>query len=211
MHVAWLWGAAALAYAAFWTWYVGFKRPLSKPEVAAYLGRLAPGLTAGDPERRERMREFLESDDGGEFFMVNLIRIQPGLVTPPGGGAPAPAQQVLQGYTGPFLRALLARGGHPALGGRAAAGYLEAWGVTPNPGWTMVGVIRYRSRRDLIELATMPQFAPIHAFKEIAMSNTLAFPIAPARTFFGPRVVVALLVALIAALGHIALAALGGV
>lgn len=199
MTTWWIWAGAALLYAAFWTWYVGFGRPLTKAEVDAYVAKLSPELGV-DPERRERMRAFLESDDGGEFFMVNLIRLNPGQVTPPGGGPPAPAADVLEGYTGPFLRALLLRGGHPALAGRAAAGYLEEWGVEKNPGWTFSGVIRYRSRRDLVELATMPQFAPIHAFKHAAMSNTLAFPIAPARIFFSPRIVAALVLALAASL-----------
>jgi hypothetical protein len=153
-----------------------------------------------DGERRERMRGFLESDDGREFLMVNLIRLHPGPVSTPGGGPPAPAQELVARYTRPFMRALFRRGGHPALLGRAAAGYLEAWGVEKNPGWTAVGCVRYRSRRDLAEMATMPQFAEIHPFKHAAMSNTLAFPIAPARLFFSPRVVVALALALLAAL-----------
>ncbi len=196
---AWIWAGAVVCYAAFWAWYVGFGGPLTKAEVDAYLAKLSPELGV-DAERRERMRTFLESDDGGEFFMVNLIRLQPGQVTPPGGGQPAPAMEVLEGYTGPFMRALLLRGGHPALIGRAAAGYLEEWGVEKNPGWSASGIIRYRSRRDLVELATDPQFAGIHAFKSVAMSNTLAFPIAPARMFFSPRVTAALLIALVASL-----------
>ena len=193
-----IWVLAVVLYFVFWAWYVGFRGPLTKSEVDGYLAKLDPGLA--DPERRERMRAFLESDDGREFFMVNLIRLHPDPVRPPGGGDPAPAAAVLEGYTGPFLRALFRRAGHPALGGRAAAGYLEVWGVEKNPGWTMAGVIRYRSRRDLIELASAPQFAPIHVFKTAAMSNTLAFPISPARLFFSPRVVVGLALALAAAL-----------
>lgn len=203
MTTPWIWIGAALVYAAFWVWYVGLRRPLTKSEVDAYLARLSPDL-AVDPDRRDRMRGFLESDDGREFFMVNLIRINPDPVRPPDGGPAAPAAQVLAGYTGPFLRALFRRGGHPALGGRAAAGYLEAWGVEKNPGWTMAGVIRYRSRRDLIELASAPAFAPIHVFKTAAMSNTLAFPIAPARIFFSPRIVVALALALVASFATLA-------
>lgn len=199
MTTLWIWAGAALLYLAFWTWYVGFQGPLTKSEIDGYLAKLSPELSV-DPERRERMRLFLESDDGGEFFMVNLIRLHPEPVRPPDGGPPAPAARVLEGYTTPFMRALLLHGGHPALGGRAAAGYLEAWGVEKNPGWTAAGIIRYRSRRDLIELATAPVFAPIHAWKDVAMSNTLAFPIAPARIFFSPRIVVALALALVAAL-----------
>lgn len=193
-----IWVGAALLYGVFWSWYVGLRPRLTKLEVESYMAKL-PAETA-DPERRERMRAFLEADDGREFFMVNLIRLHPDPVRPPGGGDPEPAARVLSGYTGPFLRALFRRGGHPALAGQAAAGYLEEWGVEKNPGWTFSGVIRYRSRRDLIELASSPQFAPIHVFKQAAMSNTLAFPIAPARSFFSPRVVVALAVALAASL-----------
>ena len=39
---------------------------------------------------------------------------------------------------------------------------------------------------------------------ETAMANTLAFPVAPATLLLGPRVWVALLLALLAALGHLA-------
>ena len=197
-----VWLGALALYGGFWSWYVGFRPRLTKAEVDDYLARLAPEVAVldGDAERRDRMRAFLESDDGGEFFMVNLIRLQPEPVRGPGGEPPAPAADVLARYTGPFLRALFRRGGHPALGGRAAAGYLEAWGVEKNPGWSFAGIIRYRSRRDLIELATSPMFAPIHGYKHAGIANTLAFPIAPARLFFSPRVVAALALALAASL-----------
>ena len=197
-----IWLGALGLYAIFWSWYVGFRPRLRRDEIDGYLAQLAAevAVVGGDNERRDRMRAFLEQDDGGEFFMVNLIRLQPEPVRGPGGGPPAPPPELLARYTGPFLRALFRRGGHPALGGRAAAGYLEAWGVEKNPGWSFAGVIRYRSRRDLIELAASPMFAPIHGYKQVAIANTLAFPIAPAQMFFSPRVVAALALALAASL-----------
>ena len=194
-----IWLVAGALYAGFWAWYVGFGRRLTPADVDRSMEKLSNELKA-DPERRKRMRQFLEADDGREFFMVNLIKLEPGLVTPPGGGTPAPAQKVLEGYTGPFMGALFRRAGHPALIGRAAAGYLEEWNVDPNPGWTVAGVVRYRSRRDLVEMASMPQFHDIHLFKRAAMASTYAFPIAPARLFFSPRLVAGLVVALAAAL-----------
>jgi len=72
----------------------------------------------------------------------------------------------------------------------------------------MAGVIRYRSRRDMIELVADPAFAPAHEFKIAAMSHTLAFPLAPGFTVLGPRVWLALLLALLAALGQLALGGL---
>ena len=47
-------------------------------------------------------------------------------------------------------------------------------------------------------------------FKKTGLSNTLAFPISPARVVVGPVVAVPLGFALLAALGHLALRALGG-
>jgi hypothetical protein len=89
--------------------------------------------------------------------------------------------------------------------GPAAGRYLEYWGVEPDPGWTFAGVIRYRSRRDMMELATDPAFDPAHAYKIAAMTNTLAFPVSPALVMLGPRVWVGLLLALLAALAHVVL------
>jgi hypothetical protein len=103
------------------------------------------------------------------------------------------------------MPALFKRAGHPIFVGPAAGGYLEHWGVEPNPGWTFAGIIRYRSRRDMIVLATDPAFDPAHAYKIAAMANTLAFPVTPAMTFFGPRVWMALVLLLLAALAHLML------
>jgi hypothetical protein len=77
--------------------------------------------------------------------------------------------------------------------------------VEPDPGWTFSGVIRYRSRRDLMELATDPRFSEIHAFKLAAIANTFAFPVAPSRVHAGPKLLVPLVLALGAALAHLLL------
>jgi hypothetical protein len=205
MRALWIWGAALLAYASFWLWYVGWRGPLTQAEVEAQLARLeAPALGAA-PDQIEALRAFLAADDGREFYMLNLLRLHPGEVRDPTTGAERPARKVLEGYTSEFMPALLRRAGHPALFGRAAGGYVEHWGVEPDPGWSVSGVIRYRSRRDLIELVTDPRFAGFHANKLAALANTLAFPLAPGFVVVGPRVTVALALALLAALAQLAL------
>jgi hypothetical protein len=117
---------------------------------------------------------------------------------------------VLEGYTDHFMRALFLRAGHPAFAGPAAGRYLEHWEVAPDPGWSFTGIIRYRSRRDMAELATAAEFEPAHVFKRAAIANTFAFPVTPGVLFFGPRIWVALALALLAALGHLARNALRG-
>lgn len=206
MHAGWIWGAALLLYGAFSLWYNNLRGSLGADEIERLLER-AQATSKVEPERLATLRRFLEADDGGEFFMLNLVRLQPGPVATPGSGEPQPARRVLSGYTDHFMPALFARAGHPALFGRAAGGYLEEWGVAPDPAWSFAGVIRYRSRRDMMELATDPAFEPAHVFKVAAMASTLAFPLRPAFVVAGPRVWLALGLALLAALGQLALQA----
>jgi len=198
-----IWAAALLLYGGFLLWYTNLRGPLTPAEIATYSERLG-AVSHLDPERRAILRDFLESDDGGEFFMVNLIRMHEGEVEAPGSSERAPAAQVLESYTGEFMPALFLRAGHPVFAGPAVGRYVEHWGVEPDPGWTFAAVIRYRSRRDLVELVVDPAFEPAHRYKLAAIANTLAFPVAPARAFVGPRVWVGLVLGLLAALTHLA-------
>lgn len=204
MHAAWIWIGALVLYGLFSLWYNNWRGPLAAHEIDAFLER-ARSQSQIEPERLATVRAFLEADDGGEFFMLNLIRLKREPVARPGTGELEPARKVMGGYTRHFMPALFARAGHPALFGRAAGGYVEHWGVEPDPGWTFSGVIRYRSRRDMIELATDPKFEPAHLFKVAAIASTLAFPLQPGFVVVGPRIWVALLLSLVAALGHLAL------
>jgi hypothetical protein len=137
--------------------------------------------------------------------MLNLVRVHPEPVMAPGGSGPLRARDVLEGYTRHFMPALLRRAGHPAFFGRTSGGYLEQWGVSPDPGWTFGAAIRYRSRRDMIELVNDPRFADAHAFKRAAIEQTFAFPTAPGMVVVGPRIWVGLALALLAALAQLAL------
>jgi hypothetical protein len=205
MTAVWIWGGALALYAGFRLWYDSWRGPLTKPEIEAGLARLQ-AQSGLDPERVATLRQFLESDDGREFYMVNLIKTHQEPVPVPGSPEKRPGPEVLKGYTDHFMPALFRRAGHPAFAGPAAGGYVEHWGVEPNPGWTFSGVIRYRSRRDMLELASDPRFEPAHAFKIAAMANTLAFPVT-ARLFVGPRVWVGLGVLVLGLVGHSLLSA----
>jgi hypothetical protein len=203
VRVGWIWLAALIGYALFSLWYDDWSGPLRADEIDSLLAR-AQEQAQIEPTRLAAVRAFLEADDGGEFFMLNLLRPYPEPVAAPGSSERKPAREVMEGYTRHFMPALFRRAGHPAWFGRAAGGYVEAWGVERDPGWSMSGVIRYRSRRDMIELATDPAFEPAHAFKIAALERTFAFPLSPAFVVAGPRFGVALLLALGAALAHVA-------
>lgn len=168
-----IWLLAALAYATFWYWYVGFGHRIRPEEVEGYMNRMNAG--AFPPEALPIMRRFLETDTGREFVMVNNLKIRRVSANGPGNGEKPGA--LLEKYQKPYLAAILRRGGHPLFVGRAVADNLEHWGVGDDcRNWSAAGLIRYRSRRDLVECILLPQFQDIHPFKEQAVEKTFAYP-----------------------------------
>jgi len=199
----WFWGPAFAAAAVFFGWYRNWRGPLRPDEIRSYLARMQ-SIHGNERNDVETMRRFLEADDGREFVMLNLVKIEPGPVPDPETGELVPGSVLLNRYTKVFLRALFARGGHPAIVARKIGGYFDAWRVPPDPGWTIVGFMRYRSRRDMIELVVDPRFGPAHAFKFVATAETFSFPTRiMLRAYPGPMLWVPLVLALVAALGQI--------
>jgi hypothetical protein len=203
----WVWGVALLGYAAFLAWYVNWRGPLSKAEIETLVTQMrASNVGHGDQDEIPVIRRFLEEDDGREFFMLNVIRLSENDVADPGTGELRPVRQVMAGYTRMFMPALFARGGHPALAARRIGGMVDTWGLKEVPEWSMMGYIRYRSRRDLAHLVCNPRFGGAHAFKFAAMPQTFNFPTRPmVMTLAGPRIWVGLSFALVAAMAQIAL------
>jgi len=192
-----IWPVMLLLFAGFWLWHVGTKRPLGPDEVEHYLALME--ANAASPERMALMRDFLAHDDGGEFFMVNLLRLRPEPLQVGAVAAGERSEDTLARYTDHhFLRALHGRGGYVVIAGAAIAGNVEAWGFAPDVAWPQAGVVRYRSRRDMMELATDPRFAGAHQYKVAALEATFAFPIGQALVPMRPTVLVA---AILIALG----------
>lgn len=200
MDPLWIWIGAALSYVAFRAWYDDRRGPLRPDEIERFLAAL-PSMPGAEGNDAATLRRFLEADDGREFYMLNLVRLAPGAVPHPRTGVPVQPMALLREYLRGFLPVLLRHAGHPLLQVTKIGGYVDAWNVPPDPGWSLVGMMRYRSRRDLIELASDPRFLAAHPFKFAAIPMTASFPTAPRFALLaGPRVWVALGLALGAAL-----------
>lgn len=200
----WAWPAALALYVLFRLWYQNWRGPLSAHEVEHFmsLSATSPGTEHTD---LSVLRRFLESDDGKEFVMLNVVRLQPGQVQHPDTGQLYSARAMLQLYFSGFVRCLLLHGGHPLLATREVGGYIDAWQTPPDPGWTLAGLMRYRSRRDMMKLATDPRFLDAYPFKIAAVAQTFSFPTQVNTSMaIRPRAGVALLLALAAALVHLA-------
>lgn len=199
------WAAALAAYLVFRWWYDNWSGPLTPAEIEAVMEQLAGRLeaTGNSPEV---LRAFLEADDGREFLMVNLVKVQPEPVLDPASGKPVPGVELFRRYAKRFMPVLFRTGGHPGFVGRKVGGYIDAWNVAPDPEWSLFGLMRYRSRRDLLKLVLDPAFKDTHPEKILGTLATFSFPAQRMVSFYlGPRVTVALVLALLAALAHIAL------
>ena len=188
-----IWSTALLTYAAFWYWYVGFRKKITREEVEQTM-RLFDDVDSHSSQQIEHLRNFLANDDGKDFVMVNLLQLCKPVVD---------SKQKLDTYQKIFLGSLLRKAGHPVLIARAASGNIENIDSDQADNWGAAGLVRYRSRRDLMEILPHTIGSEHHGLKLAALDKTLAFPASPWFMLGGPRIVVALVIALIAALVQI--------
>ena len=182
-----IWLTAAVLYALFYLWYVGFPRKLTQPEIEALLEYMADEYP---PERLREIRRFLEADDGKDFVMVNLLELRKD---------PEAAKQMAT-YSRPFLRDLLRKAGHPVFRGRPVSGAVDFWGIeAPADDWTIVALVRYRSRRDMMDFV-YAQPKGFHEAKIAAVGRTIGIPTPHWFMLGGPKWIVPLALVAIAAL-----------
>jgi hypothetical protein len=185
-----------LLFVAFTAWYTSWGGPLTPEEIERYLGIMRErGRTS---EEIAPLRAFLESDTGDDFVMVNLIHLREPPERIEGVGPDETAEDVLGRYMEHMWPELLRRACHPVAFGLAAAPALDLWGIEGAEEWTQAGLMRYRSRRDLLEIATNPAFQGPHEFKIASMHKTIAFPADPWGQLGDPRLVLGLVLAVIA-------------
>lgn len=191
-----VWVLSLAVWFVFSWWYTNTADPLSAEEVDRYMGILEQGGI--DPERADAIRTFLETDSGDDFVMINMIEMN-AVVPPLEGLAPgATAQDALDGYMTHMYPALFSRASHPVVFGTAATSALDVWGIDGAKQWSQGAMFRYRSRRDLVEIATNPDFKGPHEFKVAAMNKTIAFPLDPWVQAGDPRLLLGLVMLIIA-------------
>ena len=193
----WIWAALAAIYLAFFGWYTSFGGPLTEEEIEHYIALVESREPAPSPERLAMLRRFMEEDTGDDFVMVNVIDMYETPLQIEGVEPGETSDEVLAKYMEYMLPALLARACHPVLYGQAASTAMDLMNADGMEQWTIGAGMRYRSRRDMLEIASNPAFSGSHEFKIAAMEKTIAFPIDPWMQLGDPRLVLGLLLGLI--------------
>jgi hypothetical protein len=190
------WGIPAIVYVVFFAWYTNLSGPLDSDEIAQYLDRFETAELA--PERIAVLRRFMEEDSGDDFYMLNALdlRAEPERVGEVAAGETS--EEVMGRYMAHMYPELFRRACHPALFGQAVAPALDLVGIEGAEEWTAAAMFRYRSRRDMLDIATNPAFRANHLYKLAALDKTIAYPIEPLINLGEPRFLVALILLVIA-------------
>ncbi len=186
-----VWLMLLVAWLAFFSWYTSFEGPLTDEEVATVM---AAAEESGATEKEiARMREFLETDTGDDFVMVNVIEMNDPPPQMEGMPPDATADDLMNKYMEVMYPELFKRASHPVLFGAATAPAMDTWGIEGAERWTTAGLMRYRSRRDLLRIAARPEFLGPHEYKIGAMAKTIAFPVDPWMNAGDPRLLLAMI------------------
>jgi len=179
-----------LTYLLFLWWYQGVGKRVSLSEVDGLMSKLE-SITREhhgfNEELLQAVKKFLTEDDGKDFVMINLMKFsEPN----------SESQKTMNRYSIPFLRRLLFRAGHPVFYSKVLANDIERWGLPQgSENWAVIVGVRYRNRRDLIDMLLWPKFYDFHPLKREALEKTISLPASAA--FFSATVKMVFLLMLV--------------
>jgi hypothetical protein len=179
-----IWLGSVLLYALFVSWYTDFGGPLTETEIQAYIANTENLDLGGDPSARGALLEFLRNDTGGQFLMFNAVDLAQNPPQVEGAPPNADGQTLLDLYMEHMIPALLSRASHPVVVGKSVADSLDLVGIEGAETWSDGAIMRYRSRRTLIDIIGNPEFYARHDFKLAGLEKTIAYPVEP-RIYIG--------------------------
>ncbi|MEM6476135.1 MAG: hypothetical protein AAF687_08215 [Pseudomonadota bacterium] len=175
------------ALVAFYVWHTPFGGPLSDAEIDAFMTEQAEavGTTWTDEDAFEA---FLREDDGRPFVMINLMEYRGTAQYPQGSELDADLSGKEAGalYGQSVLPQLFLRGSYPVARAERHNTIINSVGDTAGE-FESFAMVRYRSRRDLIDMLGSDAFRAANDHKWASLENTLVAPSdsAPAFGFVG--------------------------
>lgn len=192
----------AVIYAVFVLWYGGNGKPMTPQEKDELFARITESAKTGgaaDPHAREALLRLAATDDGKEFFMINLIRFRAKAAYPAGYDYGDDALEADARYNEAVVPALIKHGSIPVFLGTPEGPFLTEAGDTE---WQRVAIVRYRSRRDLLEMCVDLAGNNSAVHKWAAIEKTQVFPASSPFNLFFVRGLMAVLIGIIGLLAH---------
>ena len=147
--------------------------------------------------RIDFLKRFMEEDNGKQFIMVNNIEMNknPGDVV--GANPGESADQLMSRYMEYMWPNLLKRASHPIFMSNAVYQSMDLVGIEGAETWDQAALMRYKSRRTMMEIVTNPNMMNRHGFKIAALQKTIAYPVEPFGLYSDMRVIFGMLIAIV--------------
>lgn len=161
-------------YLAFYAWHSQGGGKLTQAEIDQYVTSIEKLPLPEEAVQAfiTRLRAWAEADDGKPVYMFNLIHFFPKLQPFPGApdfkGTP---EQANAHYEKSLIWQWLSHASYPTFIGVPQARNLI--NMQPERSWGNMTVVRYPNRRTFLKLISHPAYAPLAAYKFIAVELDL--------------------------------------
>ena len=199
------WLILGAVYIGFFFWYTDMGGKLSQEEIQTFIKKheqniINDGVSPDSEEfqlRIDFLKRFMEEDNGKQFIMVNNIEMNknPGDVV--GANPGESADQLMSRYMEYMWPNLLKRASHPIFMSNAVYQSMDLVGIEGAETWDQAALMRYKSRRTMMEIVTNPDMMDRHEFKIAALQKTIAYPVEPFGFYSDMRVIFGMLIAIV--------------
>jgi len=188
-----IWASLIIIYLGFFFWYTDLGGKLDSEEIDFFLEKLQENNSDLDSDMYESIKNFMENDSGRQFLMVNNVDINEDPEDVEGAEPGESAESLLDRYMEHMYSQLLKRACHPVFAGKAVWTAMDIIGIEGAENWDQAALMRYKSRRAFMEIATHPDMFGKHQFKIAALEKTIAYPV-EAQLYLGdPRFILGLI------------------
>ena len=174
----WPWLVATALSAAFLLWHQPwFGKPLTTAEIDAAFAVSVDRATALPESEKIKLRAFFSSDDGRPFYNINLLLYRD-VATYPDGVARSgihSGSDAADAYARVVLPQLLRRGSYPVFVSSKISNLLEE-GALGADFFQEVAIVRYRSRRDMLDMISDPSYLAGGPHKFASLAKNVAVP-----------------------------------
>lgn len=143
-----LWIGLGMAYAPLIAWHQPLRGPLTEADVRAAFGGRYEQMRQSEDAQARAFLDFFLTDDGRPFFMVNMNALPE--QTPD-------VEDAARQYGSFIMLRLLPSASYPVMSTDVITGLTNSLGVDLAPFDRLV-VVRYRSRRDFLEIVATSEF-----------------------------------------------------
>ena len=199
------WLILGAVYIGFFFWYTDMGGKLSQEEIQIFIKKyeqniINDGVSPDSEEfqlRIDFLKKFMEEDNGKQFIMVNNIEMNknPGDVV--GANPGESADQLMSRYMEYMWPNLLKRASHPIFMSNAVYQSMDLVGIEGAETWDQAALMRYKSRRTMMEIVTNPNMMNRHDFKIAALQKTIAYPVEPFGFYSDMRLIFGMLIAIV--------------